>query len=297
MTEPSALRVHALWFPDWPLRAALGTPPPHPPTALTRGNIVVACTASARAHGVRVGQRRRMAQGLLPSLQLLPSDAEQEERSFLPVLRLIDSHSPGVHLIRPGLAVLRSRGVTRYHGGEVESAQALTGALAAEGLPEARIGIADGVFTAEIAARATVTGAASEQVPWRVVPPGRAAEFLSPLPVQVLGDDDLASLLLRLGVSTLGGFAALGALEVRTRFGEHGARLHALAGGADSRPLTPRPPILNWRERSSSTPLSGRPIRSPSPCVRRRMPCCSPSPMPPWCAPRRGSTSPTTTVG
>lgn len=240
MTGPEPLRVHALWFPDWPLRAALGTPPPHPPTALIRGNLVVACTASARAHGVRVGQRRRMAQGLLPSLQLLPSDAEQEERSFLPVLRLIDAHSPGVHLIRPGLAVLRSRGVSRYHGGEEESALALTEMLAAEGMPEARIGIADGVFTAEIAARSVAAdqGGAS----WRIVPTGQASQYLSPLPVQVLGDDDLASLLIRLGVSTLGAFAALGALEVRTRFGEHGARLHALAGGADSRALAPRPP-------------------------------------------------------
>lgn len=240
MTGPQPLRVHALWFPDWPLRAALASPPPHPPTALTRGNIVVACTASARAHGVRVGQRRRMAQGLLPSLQLLPADAAQEERSFLPVLRLIDAHSPGVHLIRPGLAVLRSRGVSRYHGGEAESAEALTRMLAAEGLPEARIGIADGVFTAEIAARSV--GEAPESTPWRIVPTGQAPEFLSALSVQVLGDDELASLLSRLGVSTLGAFAALGALEVRTRFGEHGARLHALAGGADSRPLAPRPP-------------------------------------------------------
>lgn len=254
MTGPEPLRVHALWFPDWPLRAALGTPPPHPPTALTRGNLIVACTASARAHGVRVGQRRRMAQGLLPSLQLLPSDAEQEERSFLPVLRLIDAHSPGVHLIRPGLAVLRSRGVSRYHGGEAESAHALVKVLTAERLPEARIGIADGVFTAEIAARSAE--AEAPQAPWRIVPHGGAAEFLSPLPVQVLGDEQLSSLLLRLGVSTLGAFASLGALEVRTRFGEHGARLHALAGGADSRPLTARPPDPELaREAEFDSPL------------------------------------------
>ena len=63
MNEP--LRVLVLWFPDWPLRAALGGPPPHPPTALTQANTVTACTASAREHGVRAGQRRREAQGHL----------------------------------------------------------------------------------------------------------------------------------------------------------------------------------------------------------------------------------------
>lgn len=240
MTGQEPLRVHALWFPDWPLRAALGEAPPHPPTALTRGNLIVACTASARAQGVQVGQRRRLAQGRLPSLRLLPADAAQEDRAFLPVLRLIDAHSPGVHLIRPGLAALRSRGVSRYHGGEGESASALQSILAEAGYPEVRIGVADGVFTAELAARAA--RADSDTAPWAIVPRGGAREFLAPLPVQVLGDEDLSSLLLRLGVSTLGGFAALGGIEVRARFGEHGARLHALAQGADSRPLSPRPP-------------------------------------------------------
>lgn len=56
------LRVLVLWFPDWPLRAVLGGGS-HPPTALVQANMVVACTASARAHGVRIGQRRRVAQG------------------------------------------------------------------------------------------------------------------------------------------------------------------------------------------------------------------------------------------
>ncbi|UWF76801.1 MULTISPECIES: DNA polymerase Y family protein [Microbacterium] len=253
MTAQEPLRVHALWFPDWPLRAALGEPPPHPPVALVRGNVVTACTASARAHGVRAGQRRRLAQGRMPQLRLLPHDEAQEDRAFLPVLRLIDEHSPGVLLIRPGLAALRSRGVSRYHGGEEEAALALLRMLAEAGYPEVRVGIADGVFTAELAARAS---AAADGPPWATVPPGGAREFLAPLPVQVLDDEELTGLLLRLGVTTLGGFAALGADQVRTRFGEHGARLHALARGADSRPLSPRPPDPELaREIAFDTPL------------------------------------------
>ncbi|ALX67185.1 DNA polymerase Y family protein [Microbacterium sp. XT11] len=232
MTPP--LRVLVLWFPDWPLRAALGAPPPHPPTALVHANAVVACTASAREHGVRTGQRRRVAQGQLPSLQILPHDPSRDERAFLPVLRLIEKHAPGTSLLRPGLAVMRARGISRYHGGEAEAARALLGVLREAGFPETRIGIADGPFTAELAARGPE--------PCTVVPAGRARAFLAPLPVSVLRDEQLTGLLTRLGVHTLGDFAALGEIEVRDRFGERGARLHALAAGADSRPLTPHAP-------------------------------------------------------
>lgn len=236
MSTPT--RMHVLWFPDWPLRAALGAAPPHPPTALVHGNTVVACTASARAQGVRIGQRRRLAQGRSPSLRMLPHDPATDERAFVPMLRLIEAHAPGVHLLRPGLAALRSRGVSRYHGGEGEAATALLSLLADAGYPEVRIGVADGMFTAELAARAAATGDRT----WQVVPPGESQAFLAPLPVSVLGDDHLAGMLHRLGISTLGEFAALDAVAVRDRLGEQGARLHALARGADSRPLSPRPP-------------------------------------------------------
>ncbi|MBO0982193.1 DNA polymerase Y family protein, partial [Microbacterium sp. SD291] len=208
MTSP--LRVLVLWFPDWPLRAALGAAPPHPPTALVHANAVVACTASAREHGVRAGQRRRVAQGHLSSLRVLPHDPPRDERTFLPVLQLIEKHAPGATLLRPGLAVLRARGVSRYHGGEAEAGRALISILAEAGFPEVRVGIADGPFTAELAARGPE--------PCTVIPAGLAGEFLDPLPVQVLRDDQLTGLLVRLGVRTLGEFAALDGLEVQSRF-------------------------------------------------------------------------------
>jgi protein ImuB len=244
------LRVVVLWFPDWPLRAALGSPAPHPPTALVQSNTVVACSASARAHGVRAGQRRRVAQGHLASLRVLPHDQERDERAFLPVLRLIEKHAPGAALLRPGLAALRSRGIARYHGGEHEAGQALIDILAEAGFPEVKVGIADGPFTAELAARG--------EAACTVVPAGRAKEFLTPLPVQVLRDEQLTSLLVRLGVRTLGEFAALDEIEVRDRFGERGSRLHALAAGADSRAVVARPPDPELvRSVEFESPLAG----------------------------------------
>lgn len=228
-------RMHVLHFADWPMRAALG-PPPHEPAALVRQHTVVACTASARAQGVRVGQRHRLAQSRAPALRILPHDPAQDERSFIPVVRLIEQHAPGVHLLRPGLAALRSRGVSRFHGGEAEAAAVLHAMLAAAGHPEVRIGVADGVFAAELAARAASDG----DPPCTIVPAGRTAGFLAPLPVQVLGDDGLTGLLTRLGVRTLGEFAALEPIAVRDRLGARGARLQVLAGGGDLVQSAPR---------------------------------------------------------
>ena len=75
-----------------------------------------------------------------------------------------------------------------------------------------------------------------------MVPPGKTAGFLAAQPVSVLADQDLAGLLKRLGLGTLGDFAALPAHDVASRFGDAGECAHRLARGLDSRPLAARPP-------------------------------------------------------
>ena len=78
-----------------------------------------------------------------------------------------------------------------------------------------------------------------------LVAPGRARAFLAPFPVSVLdgpGAADLAALLPRLGIGTLGEFASLAAADVVNRFGVPGVIAHRLARGLDPRPLAPRPP-------------------------------------------------------
>jgi len=96
------------------------------------------------------------------------------------------------------------------------------------------IGVADGAFAAEQAARRGV-----------VVPPGGSAAFLADLPIATLdafGDSPLVDVLQRLGIWTLGGFAALPAKDVAARFGPLGAWAHRQAGGCDDRPLSVREP-------------------------------------------------------
>ncbi|MGW8483390.1 DNA polymerase Y family protein [Microbacterium sp. NPDC055903] len=238
-----------LWLPDWPVRAAMGTPGPYGPVAVMQGNAVLACSAEARAQGVRRGQRRRLAQMRAPSLHLLPADPRREESTFLPVLRMLAELVPDVQPLRPGLAAMRARGASRYYGGERAAALHLIEILAEHGHPGAKAGVADGLFTAEQAAR--------RGDPALVVPAGEARAFLAPLPVPALGDDALTAFLDKLGVRTLEGFALLDAALVRDRLGERGARLHALAAGVDSRPLPSEdaPPELA-REISFETPLT-----------------------------------------
>ncbi|MBF0815343.1 DNA polymerase Y family protein [Microbacterium paludicola] len=265
MTSPT--RVIVLWLPDWPVTALLrsearaaarpvdgvaaaAADPDDAPIAIMHANRVVACSASARREGVRRGQRRRDAQGACPRLRLVPADPARDERAFSPVLTRLEQLAPGVQPLRPGLCAIRARGPARFYGGEEQAASALLDELAACGIPDARAGVADGLFTAEQAARLMSPASI------RIVPRGASAAFLSPLTIAALNDDDLVALLARLGVQTLGEFAALDIAAVRDRLGDHGARLHALAGGSDSRPVVPRvPPPELAREVEFESPL------------------------------------------
>ncbi|PJJ72177.1 protein ImuB [Diaminobutyricimonas aerilata] len=248
----SPVRSLVLWCPDWPVVALsrAGDTRVHPdePVALVEANRVVACSAAARREGVRRGQRRREAQSRCPTLRIVRHDPGLDQRAFAPVIDALEEVTPGVQILRPGLSALRVRGPARYYGGEIPAALTLVGILTELGIPEVRAGVADGPFTAEHAAR--------RADPVRVVPPGKAAEFLAPLPIAVLDDADLIGLLQRLGVRTLGDFATLAPDEVRGRLGDHGALLHALAGGLDSRRIVPRvPPRDLDREVSFEPPL------------------------------------------
>ena len=156
---------------------------------------------------------------------------------FDQVLTAVTSFCPAVEAVEPGVSAFGARGPARYFGGEAKLADRITAALADLGV-ESRAGVADGLFAAHLAARAAG--------PVLIVPPGRTAEFLARQPVSVLvsqdlARQDLASLLNRLGLRTLGDLAALPAGDVASRFGAAGETVHRLARGLGSRPLAVRP--------------------------------------------------------
>ncbi|MFV0375481.1 DNA polymerase Y family protein [Microbacterium sp.] len=237
----SPVRCLVAWVPDWPVVALTrdGDDPPDPdlPIAVVGDGAITACSAAARAEGVARGQRRRDAQARCPQLVVVAAEPARDQRVFAPVIARLEQLAPGVQQIEPGLCALRARGPARYYGGEAAAATVLSGALQDSGVADVRIGVADGPFTAEQAARSTTT----RDDPIRIVPEGAAAAFLAPLSVAVL-DDETASLFARLGLHSLGQVAAIDPARLVERFGARGARLHALAAGLDSRPVTPRTP-------------------------------------------------------
>jgi protein ImuB len=154
-------------------------------------------------------------------------------RLFEQVIAAVTGFCPTVEAVRPGVCAFGARGPARYFGGETALAAKVIAAVADLGV-ESRIGVADGLFAALLAAQRTGSVL--------VIPAGRAAEFLARQPVTVLDDQDLAGLLTRLGLRTLGDLAALPAGDVAGRFGPAGEAAHALARGQGSRPLAAAPP-------------------------------------------------------
>ena len=233
----SSARTLVAWCPDWPVVAVgadAGTP-----AAVVSGGRITACTAAARESGVRRGQRLRDAQRRCPVLSVHPEDPEGEARCFEQVAAVVESFCPRVEVVRPGLCAVPARGPARYFGGEQVLVDLIREAVVQHGF-ECAVGVADGVFAAALAARKGPAGV--------VVPVGEAARFLAPYPVSVLDvartlpDLDLVGLLGRLGIRTLGEFAALPAGSVLTRFGVDGAVAHRLASGLEPRPPATRPP-------------------------------------------------------
>ncbi|MFC5063893.1 DNA polymerase Y family protein [Actinomycetospora atypica] len=248
--ERGSARVVALWCPDWPVIAACAESgiPADRPAAVLVAHRVVACSATARAQGVRRGLRRREAQSRCPDLAVLGRDPDRDARAFEVVAGAVEELTPGVEVIRPGLVVLAARGPARYFGGEDTVAERLVDHVAARARVECQVGVADGVFAAAIAARHSV-----------IVPPGESRAFLAPRPVAELelepgvepdtaGADvpgataraELVGLLRRLGLTTLGDFAGLPAGDVASRFDAAAVRAHRIARGLDERPPSRR---------------------------------------------------------
>lgn len=239
MTSPA--RALVAWCPDWPL-IAIGVDPAEPAVVVASGR-VTACSAAARAAGVRRGQRLRDAQRYCPDVVVHDDDPDGQARAFELVAGVVEEICPRVEVIRPGLAAVPARGPARYYGGEHVIAPVVRDAVLDKGFLCA-VGVADGTFAATLAARVAWDESAREEDGQgaHVVPSSATAGFLAPHPVSVLERPELTDVLVRLGVRTLGGFAALPVRDVLARFGTDGEAAHRLAAGRQARAPATRPP-------------------------------------------------------
>lgn len=242
------VRTLAVCCADWPV-VAVGRPH-EVPVAVIFANRVVAAGPAARSEGVVPGLRRREAQARCPSVELHERDESQEARAFEPVLAALEDLAPRLEVVESGRCLVPTLGPSRYHGGDRALAdmalRAVVDALDSDDgpgpVPAVGVAIADGpraaVLAADEALRRAVAAARPTPI---VVGRGATSSFLASLPVrrlEVLGREagDLVDVLRRLGLRTLGRFAALPAPDVLARFGALGADLHRLACGQERLP-------------------------------------------------------------
>lgn len=228
-------RTLVVWCQDWPVTAA-GFPADEP-VVVIKANRVESCSAAARGAGVSIGMRKREAQRACDGMITVDWDDARDARVFEVIAAAVEKFGPAVEILQTGACAIPTRGPSRYFGGDHALAMkvlASVGEIAGNLGATCQVGIADGPFAALLAAKHSL-----------VVDPGETAGFLRPLPVHVLEARELTSLLVRLGIKTLGDFAKLREADVLARFGPEGAAQHRLALGLDRRPLAPRKPPVD----------------------------------------------------
>ncbi|MCC6628356.1 MAG: DNA polymerase Y family protein [Chloroflexi bacterium] len=228
-------RIACLLLPHFALQVAARDQPALLATvaAVSDGTRVIAVTSAAAAAGVRAGMRLADARARCPALTLVPAAPAAEATANAALLALLAHFSPTVEPARPGVVFLDWSGLGRAEDGETAQARLLTRTVASDLGLTAHTGIADGPFTAAVAAhhQARVDAPA-------LVPAGASAVFLAPFAISVLpGVRPVLARLLALGLRRVGDLAALPAAEVARRFGPAVAQAHALARGQDRRPL------------------------------------------------------------
>lgn len=154
---------------------------------------------------------------------------------------------PFVEPIQLGLLTLPLRGPSRFFGGDDAVAAVVRTTVRDVTGAEAQLGVAEGLFCAELAARQAIS-----------VPAGATDEFRRMQSIAVLGRKDLATTCRRLGMHTLGAFADLDPANVAERFSAPVRVLHRVARGEITELPTQRDKSLITRlrhARGESAPL------------------------------------------
>jgi len=202
---------------------------------VSRREIVVANHA---ARGVQAGMTPKQARAACPGLVVIARDERAERDATHEILEALESCSPAVEALRPGVYFFDARGLPAGETSAIGAAVALASTLGFR----ASAAVADDKFTAYCAA---VTGGGCS-----IVNSGGSAAFLAPLPVSLLplapGDAERFDML---GLRLLGQVAALPVAPLTARFGERAREYACLARGEDRDPLRPRRSQTVYEER------------------------------------------------
>jgi protein ImuB len=210
---------------------------------------ITAVNENAKSLGIAPGVTKAQAE-LCSELALRPCSPLQESYTHSALLDCAQSFSPTVEDTARDTVLLDLAGMESLFGSLTKISHAIFDRAIALGLP-ATIAAASNPDAAMLAARGFSAVADSTPSPKVIViPAGKEAEKLGPLPVEVLFDDDLQGdpkqeadrlleTLARWGIRNLRALAALPEIALSERLGRQGLQLQKLARGAASRTLVP----------------------------------------------------------
>ncbi len=160
-------------------------------------------------------------------------------RDYVAVFDVLTVLCPFTEPVRLGLFILPVRGPSRFFGGDEALLDTVRRSVRDVIDAVAMLGIAEGLFCAELAARQGL-----------VVAAGSTESFRRALPLDTLGRKDLATTCRRLGLYTVGAFADLERARVAERFSKPVLELHRVARGELSELKDQRDPRLAKRLRT-----------------------------------------------
>jgi len=200
--------------------------------------VVSSCSYAARKFGVRSAMPMSRALRLCPGLTIVPSRHSLYSEVSKGVMKRLRDLTPLVEQISIDEAFLD---ITDLGEAPERIARGLQAGIRDElGLPSS-IGIAPNKLVAKIATEVGKKAAKGDQPPsaLTIVPPGKAADFLAPLPAEMLwGVGPKTSARLNdLGIHTIGDIAGWPESELVRLFGENGRDMAEHARGRDDRPV------------------------------------------------------------
>ncbi|MCC7360262.1 MAG: hypothetical protein IT317_12335 [Anaerolineales bacterium] len=229
-------------------------------------SLVFACSPEAAQAGVCAGLSVYQARQMAPAAVVLAADEHAYYACHSALAAALQAYTPRLETVVLGEFLLETAPLAAVHGGDQALAGALAQAAANAGGLAVRVGLAEGRFAAEQAARQAPDVIAPDGGPLSatlVIPPGGEARFLAPLPIETLPGlpGEMRRRLQLFDLPLLGDLAALPKPAVLRQFGGAISSLYDLARGRDPRPLNPDvPPLRLVRSLRLAAPLSSRPL-------------------------------------
>lgn len=199
-------------------------------SSVQRGQRVIACTAPARAEGVRVGMTGHEAVAVAPEVSLRGWSAEAMRAARAALVDAAASVGARLEACEEGVW-LDVADLMRMHESEAALASQLAQAARRVGL-RVSVGVASNKGVAAMASR--------QRGGVTVVPSGEEGLYMARVPLAAMPlTDEFRGALALLGVQTTRALAALPASEVALRYGDDAAAVVRLAQGDDPRALVP----------------------------------------------------------